>query len=34
MFVVAVLVVVATGLFSAAAMWDGPGGALRTWLYN
>lgn len=28
------LVAVTVALFSAAAMWDGPGDSLRIWLYN
>lgn len=32
--VIGLLVGAAVGLFSTAAMWDGPGGALKRWLYS
>lgn len=32
--VISALVIVTVGLFSAAAMWNGPGDSLRIWLYN
>lgn len=34
MGVIIALVVVTVALFSAAAMWDGPGGSLTNWIYN
>ena len=34
MIFTSLLVCATVGLFSAAAMWNGPGGALKRWLYN
>lgn len=34
MWTVLALVAVTVVLFAAAAMWDGPGGVLKHWIYN